>query len=454
VTAGAFGWTCWQLVDSLQVLSLRSLAISIGWFVLCLVSWTEVARVVLYYHRKSRESAKVYELNKRLLEEAALLRMVLDQLPDCIYAKDRQGRFVFNNLSHIRSFGAESFLQIKGKSDFDYFSNELATQFFTDEQNIIASGVPIINQEQFNSSVTSNPRGQKRWTVASKVPWRDRQGQIVGTVGITRDIHDLKQTQEALRLFTARLEHSNRELQDFAYVASHDLQEPLRKIVVFGDRLKEKVDAMPAKDSEARDYRERLQKAASRMQTLISDLLTFSRVTSKAQPFAPVDLKTLASEVMADLEGRIEQVKGRVEIGPLPTIEAEALQIRQLLQNLIGNALKFHRPEESPVVTVEARIFSGRLPQSASDTADQPLCELTVSDNGIGFDEKYLDRIFNVFQRLHTRGLYDGTGMGLAIARKIVLYHGGDITAQSKPGHGARFIIVLPVAHPKDADNQ
>jgi PAS domain S-box-containing protein len=460
VTAGAFGWTCWQLVDSLQVLSLRSLAISIGWFVLCLVSWMEVARVVLHYHRKSRESAKVYELNKRLLEEAALLRMVLDQLPDCIYAKDRQGRFAFNNLSHIKNLGAELPQQLRGKSDFDYFPNELATQFFNDEQKIIASGVPIINQEQFKRSIACDPGSQKRWMVASKVPWRDRRGQIVGTVGITRDIHELKQTQEVLRqseerlrLFTARLEHSNRELQDFAYVASHDLQEPLRKIVVFGDRLKEKLDTMPAMDPEARDYLERMQKAASRMQTLISDLLNFSRVTTKAQPFAPVDLKTLASEVVADLEGRIEQVKGRVEIGPLPTIEAEALQMRQLLQNLIGNALKFHRPEESPVVTVEARIFSGRLPQSAADTPDEPLCELTVSDNGIGFDEKYLDRIFNVFQRLHARGLYDGTGMGLAIARKIVLYHGGDITAQSKPGHGARFKVVLPVAHPKDADN-
>jgi signal transduction histidine kinase len=145
--------------------------------------------------------------------------------------------------------------------------------------------------------------------------------------------------------------------------------------------------------------------------------------------------------VAGDLEARIEQVKGQVEIGKLPVIDADELQMRQLLQNLIGNALKFRRPEVPPVVKVAVETIAG--------DSGQKLCQLTVSDNGIGFDEKYLDRIFTVFQRLHTRGEYEGTGMGLAIVKKIALYHGGSITASSKPGHGATFIVTLPVVHPK-----
>lgn len=265
--------------------------------------------------------------------------------------------------------------------------------------------------------------------------------------GINTEITDLKKSETALRSsegklrqFTAQLERSNRELQDFAYVASHDLQEPLRKIVVFGDRLKEKCS--DALNEEARDYLDRMQKAAARMQTLINDLLTFSRVTSKARPFALVNLDKVAHEVISDLEARIEQVNGRVEIGALPVIDAEELQMRQVLQNLIGNALKFRRPEATPVVSVAGR--------KISDESGREMCELTVRDNGIGFDEKYLDRIFNVFQRLHSRAEFEGNGMGLAIVKKIALYHGGDVTAASQPGAGTTFILTLPTTHPKN----
>jgi PAS domain S-box-containing protein len=402
------------------------------------------------------QNSELAEENAQLARERDLLRMVIDNLPDYIYAKDKVGRFILNNLAHARDLGATLPAEMKGKSDFDYFPPDLAKQFFEDEQKIIKTGDPVINQEQYKKK-PSDPASEKRWSVSSKVLWRDEKGNILGTVGITRDINEFKMAQEALRASeeklresTAQLERSNRELQDFAYVASHDLQEPLRKIVVFGERLKEK--AADRLDPETLDYLQRMQKAAARMQNLINDLLTFSRVTTKAQPFAPVDLAETAREVMDDLEGRIEMTKGRVELCDLPVIDAEPLQIRQLLQNLIGNALKFRRPEEPPVVKIQAKFTSGVLPQ-APDSAPQKLCELTVSDNGIGFEEKYLDRIFNVFQRLHTRNEYEGTGMGLAIARKIVLYHGGTITAKSAPGLGATFIVTLPAAHPKSNQN-
>jgi signal transduction histidine kinase len=261
------------------------------------------------------------------------------------------------------------------------------------------------------------------------------------------EITERRRAEAELTEAVAQLERSNRELQDFAYVASHDLQEPLRKIRAFGDRLT--TQYREALGTRGRDYLERMQQAAARMQTLITDLLTFSRVTTKAQPFGPVDLTRVAQEVIGDLEVRLEQVGGRVAVEALPTIEADPLQMRQLLQNLLGNALKFHRPETPTVV----KISSDSLPMPAADatepTAPPPWCQLVVEDNGIGFDEKYLDRIFAPFQRLHGRSEYEGTGIGLAICRKIAERHGGCITAHSTPGQGATFVVTLPVTHAK-----
>jgi signal transduction histidine kinase len=244
---------------------------------------------------------------------------------------------------------------------------------------------------------------------------------------------ELHATNDGLMEATARLERSNRELQDFASIAAHDLQEPLRKVQAFGDRLKAKcADAL---GDQGRDYLERMQDAAARMQTLINDLLTYSRVTTKAQPFVQVDLAQVAREVVSDLEISIEQLGGRVEVGDLPTIEADSTQMRQLLQNLIGNGLKFHKADVAPVVKVQAR----HAPTSGES------CQITVEDNGIGFDEKYLDQIFTIFHRLHSREEYPGNGVGLAVCRKIVERHGGSIIARSVPGEGSTFIVTLPV---------
>lgn len=243
---------------------------------------------------------------------------------------------------------------------------------------------------------------------------------------------ELNELNDALRI-------SNRELEQFASVASHDLQEPLRKIEAFGDRLKSRSDEQL--DEHGRDYLNRMLVSASRMRRLINDLLTFSRITTKAQPAERISLKETAEEVASDLEGRLHQTGGHIEIGDLPTIEADPLQMRQLLQNLIGNGLKFQRPGVEPIVKVAGHI--------SPNGSASPTFELTVEDNGIGFEEVYLDRIFNVFQRLHGRHEYEGTGMGLAICRKIVERHGGSITATSRPNEGATFIVTLPAERPK-----
>jgi light-regulated signal transduction histidine kinase (bacteriophytochrome) len=258
-----------------------------------------------------------------------------------------------------------------------------------------------------------------------------------------KDITERKQAAQALEQKAEELARSNAELEQFAFVASHDLQEPLRKIRAFGDRLKLKCDgALPA---EGADYLARMLNAAARMQTLIADLLTFSRVISRFEPFVEVDLKRIVQEVLGDLEVRIEKAGATVTVGELPTIEADPTQFRQVFQNLIGNALKFQKPEVKPLVEVSGRI----LPAEDENSELGDRCEIQVRDNGIGFDEKYLDRIFAVFQRLHNRQEYEGTGIGLAVCRRIVERHQGTITARSKPDEGATFIVQVPVRPPR-----
>jgi len=235
----------------------------------------------------------------------------------------------------------------------------------------------------------------------------------------------------------AELERSNRELQDFAFVASHDLQEPLRKIRAFGDRVmtrnSEILDATSIRDLG------RMQNAAERMQGLINDLLALSRVTTRGQPFAKVDLNRVLAEVKDDLESRIASTGAEVKGVNLPTLTADPTQMRQLLQNLIGNAIKFRKEAVKPQVTVRAL------------EAPRPgMVAFEVQDNGIGFDPRHADKIFTIFQRLHGQGEYEGSGIGLAICRRIVERHGGVITTRSTPGEGATFSIVLPITPPTE----
>lgn len=279
--------------------------------------------------------------------------------------------------------------------------------------------------------------GEKIWvrTMGRAEKSDDKTVRIFGNI---MDITERKHAEHALQVYTAKLEQSNRDLQEFAYIASHDLQEPLRKVQAFSDRLATKyADKF---DDTGRDYLNRMRDASQRMQILINDLLILSRVATSAQPFSAIDLNTLAQEVLSNLENQIERAEGRVEIDGLPTIEADPIQIRQLLQNLIGNALKFHPPERHPFVKVSAKV-------------EGVTCQILIEDNGIGFDTQYLDRIFKPFQRLHSREEYEGSGMGLAICRRIIERHGGTITATSTLGEGATFILTLPIHQPKEKND-
>jgi PAS domain S-box-containing protein len=258
-------------------------------------------------------------------------------------------------------------------------------------------------------------------------------------IGVIRDISPRKHLEAQQARLHAELRRSNDELQQFAYVASHDLQEPLRMIDKFIGLLEAKHGARF--NDEARRYMDFVRDGAQRTQHLIKDLLEYSRVTTKARPSGPVDLARVVAAVTHDLSERIDGAGGTVQVAtPLPTVTGEAFQLNQLFQNLIANALKFHRPGVPPVVTVAGRMET-----------DDPACEggppcwhFTVADNGIGIDPDQAPKLFQLFTRLHSREEYEGTGIGLAICKKIVERHGGRIWIESLPGRGTTFHFTLP----------
>lgn len=240
---------------------------------------------------------------------------------------------------------------------------------------------------------------------------------------------DVIQKKKELEILTGHLKQSNKELENFAYISSHDLQEPLRKIQSFGDRLK---TMEQEKFSEkGKDYLDRILNAASRMQNLINDLLEFSRLSNPVPKFSRIDLNAISNEVISDMEITIEKTGALITVEKLPVISGNPTQIRQLFQNLISNAIKFTKEGENPILKIYAK-RSGKM------------IDIFFEDNGIGFDEKYVDRIFTIFQRLENRK-YTGTGIGLAICKKIALFHQGNITASSSPDQGSVFKVSLPV---------
>jgi signal transduction histidine kinase len=238
------------------------------------------------------------------------------------------------------------------------------------------------------------------------------------------------------------LELRNHELQQFSWVVSHDLNEPIRKIQIFIKIIKE---LYLVNDAKAIDYVNRTIKSAERMQTLITDLLAYSRLSSKVQP-EKTDLNVVLYEVLSDFDYLIERKNAVIKTGVLPTIDSIPSQLRQVFQNLIGNALKFSVEGRIPYIEISSeRIESKDFDARAAE--DGKYCRIIVKDNGIGFDEIYLDRIFIIFQSLNDRQTYEGTGIGLAIAKKIIEKHNGLLTAKSEPGNGASFIIILPLEY-------
>lgn len=369
-------------------------------------------------------SSRDFDHLKSAIDEAAIVAIT-----------DSKGVITYVNKKFcaISKYSAEELI---GKTHKVVNSGLHPKEFFLEMWKTIASG------KVWEGEIRNRAKdGSHYWVHTTIVPFMGANGKPEQYVAVRYEITERVLAQEQLKIHTKKLEMSNRELQDFASVAAHDLQEPLRKIQSFSDRLQAK--AREALNEDSRDYLDRILNSAARMQTLINDLLTYSRVTTKAQPFKLVDLSETVSGIVSDLEIRLEQSQGRVEYASLPKLHADETQMRQLFQNLISNALKFHRPGVPPVVKLTSMEVD--LPHSGGKGY-----EIRVEDNGIGFEEKYLDRIFTIFQRLHGRFEYEGTGIGLAICRKIVDRHGGLITAKSAPGQGSTFVVVLPSHQPTE----
>ncbi len=371
---------------------------------------TQVASVI---ERKLDEQriADALEYNKTLINSSSLGIGTYNSMGKCILVNEAFAR--------ILNTSREQILETNYSQNDEWKASGLI-----DSAREAAS-----NQTETRREVhTITPEGKETWLDCRFTPFISN-GEPHLLLAID-DISITKQAEAELKSYADKLEQSNRDLQEFAYIASHDLQEPLRKVLAFSDRLYNKYGSLL--DETGHDYLKRMRDASQRMQALINDLLNFSRVSTRAQPFTKVDLYTLSQDVVSDLEMQIDRTHGIVEVDRLPKIEADQVQMHQLMQNLINNGLKFHREGINPIIKVSAHVAANK-------------CHLTVKDNGIGFEMQYLDRIFKPFQRLHSRQEYEGSGMGLAICRRIVERHSGEITATSELGQGSTFTVTLPV---------
>ena len=366
---------------------------------------------------KQRTSALVLS-NEQLDRQKEVLQTIFDNIPVMLYLFDTSGNMQFASRAMEQTLGW-SLAEMKSEGP------RIMSKFYPDPEyrKIIWQNIEkaVEGWKDYTMTTRSGIRLETSWAMTLL-----SDGSII-FIGI--DITDRKASEKQLRNYTQRLIHSNQALQDFAFIASHDLQEPLRKVITFGRLLQQKYT--PLLNGEGLDYLDRLLNATERMKDLLRSLLDYSRVTIKAEPFKSVDLSEIVREVLSDLEVQVHKTNGEVDVGDLPIVSADPSQMRQLFQNLIGNALKFHRPGKSPLIRIRSHFTDNGI-------------RIDVEDNGIGFEEAYLNKIFTAFGRIHSRE-YEGTGMGLAICKKIVDRHGGTITAKSTPGKGSIFSVYLPL---------
>jgi PAS domain S-box-containing protein len=370
------------------------------------------------------------ELEQRVVERTAaltqangLLQMMLDQMPDQIYFKDAQSRFIRNSRSQAKALGLSDPAEAVGKSDFDFFPH--AQQSFDKEQEIIRSGKPLVDEEER----VVWPDGQETWVSTTKMPLLDQTGQIIGTFGISRDITDRKRAEIALQKAKLELEAANKELEAFSYSVSHDLRAPLRSVDGFSQALLEDYGEMLPPDG--RNFLERIRISAQRMAELIDDLLNLSKVTRASMKLVPVDLSQIARGIVAELQRTHPERMVNFNITPNLKARGDPGLLQAVLENLLNNAWKFTSKREQAEIE-----FGSKLEN------DETL--YFIRDNGAGFDMAYVGKLFGAFQRLHAMTEYSGTGIGLATVQRIINRHGGRIWAEGAVDQGATFFFTLP----------
>jgi PAS domain S-box-containing protein len=369
--------------------------------------------------------------------EAALVAIndefiqIFNSAPDGMHVIDRNFNVIRVNWAYCNLTG-KGIEEIQGHKCYDVFHGKFC---HTEKCPLtqISNGAKRIEVEARKTRAD----GKTIPCIVTATPFREPGGKLTGIIEVTRDVSNWKKIERSLSATAEHLRARNTELEDFAHVISHDLQEPLMLIQTFSDRIRTKCATdLPEKGI---IYLERIESSTNRMQNLIDGLLLYSRVSSKAIPFEQVELQTVIHSVLDDLTIRIEKSQASISVDPgLPTIEADPLQMRQLFQNIIGNSLKYLHPERRPEIVITRILFPDQYD-------NQTYIRFCIEDNGIGFKKEYQKLIFDIFQRLHSRRQFPGTGIGLSICKKIIERHRGTITAEGMPGKGAKFIITLPL---------
>ena len=410
------------------------------------------------YDDIKRKNSQLQELAERLTLSEEQYRQVTNSLPLLIFTMNSDGQLLYANQG-FTTFLSATLPVLNSRGWLSYFHEDDYAAVKTTWIDSLSTELPWKGNWRVRSGLT----GDYVWHMVSATPLRDSDQRVIHWTGFMLDIDaqtvieqtlrdneelrrnksNLENSQQELAHNIGELNRSNTELAQFAYVASHDLQEPLRKIQAFSTMLTQQY--APSLDPSAQDIIRRMQSATGRMQELIRGLLAYSRLNTEKPSLHKVALSSLLVDVQGDLEAAIREREAQITVDPLPDIVGNGLQLRQLFQNLLSNALKFTPPGRIPIIHIHSRLISGDdVPDFLAKTAATYL-ELSVVDNGIGFDDKYIDRIFNLFQRLHGRSEYVGTGIGLAICKKVVENHGGYLSARSQVGHGSTFLIYFPV---------
>ncbi|MCA9268910.1 MAG: PAS domain-containing protein [Planctomycetales bacterium] len=369
-----------------------------------------------------RDVTEELAMERALQASEARLQAILDNTSAVVYMKDAEGKYLLINRMYERLFHVD-LVNVVGKTDYDIFPAEFADAFREVDQRVLEGGEAVEIEE------TAPHEDGPHEYISSKFPLRDDRGKVFAMAGISTDISESKRAARQLADYAARLESTNRELEEFAYIVSHDLQEPLRTLSFFSDSLRTDLAGKLSEQSD-RDL-QFINDAAQRMQHLVRDLLSLSRAGRAELKREPTPLGECVSAALTALSTRIRERNAQVEFGDLPTVPGDRTTLTQLFQNLIGNAVKFVPSDRVPHVQIKAR----RLDDA---------WELRVIDNGIGIKPEYAQKIFAPFQRLHSTSEYEGTGIGLAICRKVVQRHGGAISAEPADNGGTCFTFTLP----------
>lgn len=378
-------------------------------------------------------------------EEIETTRELLDETEELLQFGSWAWEFGTNTVSWtpgLYSLLGYAPLEVAGRVDFDLYLSHVLEEYAQPFRDMIESAVKEKSDFSYEYLLKTRSGEIKNISTRGKLV-RDENGEVIKMLCINRDVTPLRNFQRGQERNIRELNRSNRELEEFAYIASHDLQEPLRKISMFTERLKAKYEK--TFDEEGELFIDRILASAGNMRTLIDDLLDFSRVNRKTNTYDQVDIKSVFAAVVSELELKIEETNANIRLsGTLPTVEAVSSEMKQLFSNILANAIKFRKSSVSPQIRVHGAGV-GRAEKTALGlSSDGSFHKIEIQDNGIGFEPEYSEKIFQIFQRLNGKAEYPGSGIGLAICKKIVEKHNGIIFAKSLPDHGSTFTVILP----------